>query len=144
MNLLPISHRQQSQQADCLAACTAMILEYLHVPVQYENLLRLLNVRSFGASLFNLRNLQKLGLFVVIKEGHFSDLQSYLDMGLPVVVSVSTAELRSYWRNSADHAVIVVCIDTNFVYVHDPVLPSAPQIVAIQEFESAWLEQDYW
>jgi hypothetical protein len=97
MNLLPISHRQQSQQADCLAACTAMILEHLHVPVQYENLLRLLNVRSFGASLFNLRNLQKLGLFVVIKEGHFSDLQSYLDMGLPVVVSVSTAELRSYW-----------------------------------------------
>jgi hypothetical protein len=40
--------------------------------------------------------------------------------------------------------VIVIGIDTNFVYVHDPVLPSAPQIVAIQEFESAWLEQDYW
>ena len=75
MNLLLISHRQQSQQADCLAACTAMLLEYLHVPVQYENLLRLLNVRSFGASLSNLRNLQKLGLSVVIEEGQFSALR---------------------------------------------------------------------
>lgn len=144
MNLLLISHRQQSQQADCLAACTAMLLEYLHVPVQYENLLRLLNVRSFGASLFNLRNLQKLGLSVVIEEGHFSDLQFYLNMGLPVIVAVSTAELTSYWMDSTDHVVIVIGIDTDSVYIHDPVLSSAPQIVALQEFESAWLDQDYW
>ena len=44
MNLLPISHRQQIQQADCLAACAAMLLDYLHVPIQYKYLLRLLQV----------------------------------------------------------------------------------------------------
>ena len=58
MNLLPISHRQQIQQADCLAACAAMLLDYLQVPMQYEYLLRFLKVRSFGTSLFNLSNLK--------------------------------------------------------------------------------------
>ncbi len=31
MSLLPISHHQQDQQADCLAACAAMVLSYLQV-----------------------------------------------------------------------------------------------------------------
>jgi ABC-type bacteriocin/lantibiotic exporter with double-glycine peptidase domain len=144
MNLLPISHRQQILQADCLAACAAMILDYLHVPIQYEHLLRLLKVRSFGTSLFNLRNLQTLGLFVLIEEGNIAVLQAHLEMGLPPIVAVSTVRLASYWTEDTDHAVIVVGIDANFVYLHDPEFTSAPQVVDIKEFESAWLDQDYW
>ena len=144
MPLLSVSHRQQIQQADCLAACAAMILAYLHVPVQYEYLLRLLKVRAFGTSLFNLRNLQTLGLFVLIEEGNLADLQTHLEMGLPPIVAVSTARLSSYWTEDTDHAVIVVGIDNDFVYLHDPDLATAPQVVDIKEFESAWLDQDYW
>lgn len=32
MTLLPVSHRRQQQQADCLAACAAMALDYLLDP----------------------------------------------------------------------------------------------------------------
>lgn len=144
MNLLPISHRQQIQQADCLAACAAMLLDYLQVPMQYEHLLRLLKVRSFGTSLFNLRNLQTLGLFILIEEGDLARLQTHLAIGLPPIVAVSTARLSSYWTEDTDHAVVVIGIDNEFVYLHDPDLSSAPTVVTIEEFESAWLDQDYW
>lgn len=143
MNLLPISHRQQIQQADCLAACAAMILDYLHIPIQYKYLLNLLKVRSFGTSLFNLHNLQTLGLFVLIEEGDMAVLQAHLNTGLPPIVAVSTAQL-SYWTEDTDHAIVVVGIDEDFVYLHDPDRPTAPQKVSIKEFESAWLDQDYW
>lgn len=143
MNLLPVSHRQQIQQADCLAACAAMVLEYLQVPVEYKDLLRLLNVRAFGASLSNVMNLQTLGLFAAVREGHFSSLQFHLESGLPVVVAVSTGKL-TYWNHEdCDHVVVVVGMDDEWIYAHDPAFPTAPSQIAHQEFESAWLEQDY-
>jgi hypothetical protein len=112
--------------------------------MQYDYLLRLLNIRSFGTSLFNLRNLQTLGLFVLIQEGDLTSLQFYLDIGLPLIVAVRAARLASYWTEDTDHAIVVVGIDSNFVYVHDPDLPSALQVIPLREFESAWLDQDYW
>ena len=48
--LLPVLHQQQRQQADCLAACAAMILAYLDVDIEYDQLLRLLKVKPFGAA----------------------------------------------------------------------------------------------
>ena len=41
MTLLTVSHRQQTQQADCLAACAAMVLDYLHIPISYNKLTHL-------------------------------------------------------------------------------------------------------
>lgn len=36
--LLPVLHRPQIDQADCLAACVAMVLNYLQIPVNYLKL----------------------------------------------------------------------------------------------------------
>jgi len=144
MNLLPVLHRQQSQQADCLAACAAMVLNYLQLPIDYKRLLRMLNVKTYGASLHNLHNLASLGLFVLVEEGDIAKLQAHLEIGLPPIIPVSTAKLLSYWKEDTDHAVVVVGIDDEWVYLNDPEFTSAPQVITLQEFESAWLEQDYW
>ena len=66
MPWLPISHRQQRQQADCLAACTAMLLDYWQRPVPYDSLLRVLQIGSAGAPFRNLQYLESLGVSVLI------------------------------------------------------------------------------
>ena len=62
MTLLAVSHQPQKQESDCLAACSAMVLDYLHVPYTYPQLLRLLQIQSFGAWFRNIQFLQALGL----------------------------------------------------------------------------------
>ncbi len=64
--LLPVLHRPQIDQADCLAACAAMVLGYLQIPVNYDRLQRLLNVRYFGAFFSDIENLHVLGVSVTI------------------------------------------------------------------------------
>ncbi len=142
MNLLPISHRRQQQQADCLAACAAMVLDYLQVPISYVRLLRLLNIRAHGAAFANLRNLANLGVAVVVAEGDLEHLQKLLASGLPPLVAVATREL-GYWTEDTDHVVVVTGIAGNLVYIHDPDLGAGPVAVTRVQFESAWLEEDY-
>ena len=142
MNSLPISHRRQQQQADCLAACAAMVLDYLQIPVKYDRLMRLLNIRAYGAAFANLRQLTGLGVTVVVAEGHFAQLQLLLATGLPLPVAVATREL-AYWTEDTDHVVVVVGIEDDLVYIHDPDLSTGPIPVSRVEFESAWLEEDF-
>ena len=142
MSLLPISHQRQHQQADCLAACAAMTLNYLQIPVNYSQLLRLLNIRPHGAAFANLHNLTRLGVAVLVAEGDLELLQQFLTIGLPPLVAVATREL-AYWADDTDHVVVVAGITDNQVYVHDPDLGSGPIPVPRVQFESAWLEEDF-
>ena len=71
-------------------------------------------------------------------------LERWLVQGLPSIVAVSTSELTSYWISDTDHAVVVIGIDEEIVYLHDPDQIDGLQQVTRTEFESAWLEQDYW
>ena len=142
MNLLPISHRRQQQQADCLAACAAMVLDYLQVPIGYDRLLRLLNIRAHGAAFANLRNLANLGVAVVVAEGDLDQIEKFLAIGLPPLVAVATREL-GYWTEDTDHVVVVTGVAGNLVYIHDPDLDAGPVVVTRVQFESAWLEEDY-
>jgi ABC-type bacteriocin/lantibiotic exporter with double-glycine peptidase domain len=142
MTLLPVSHHRQKQQADCLAACAAMVLGYLHVPVAYNRLTHLLRVSEIGTPFRNLSYLRPLGLSVLIAEGDLEALREHLDSGLPVIVDVDTAQLP-YWDEATDHAVVVIGVDDQQVYLHDPSTSGAPHIVSLTEFELAWLEKDY-
>jgi ABC-type bacteriocin/lantibiotic exporter with double-glycine peptidase domain len=142
MQLLNVPHRQQRADADCLAACAAMVLEYLAVPIRYDRLLRLLRVEAAGASFFNLSALESLGLSILVAEGTMDTLPYLLDLALPIVVSVDTAEL-SYWQQSARHALVIVGLDDQLVYANDPAFGKAPQAIPDHSFESAWLQRDY-
>ena len=57
--------------------------------------------------------------------------------------SVSSVKVSGHWRDT-DHAVVVIGIDEEIVYLHDPDQIDGLQQVTRTEFESAWLEQDYW
>jgi predicted double-glycine peptidase len=75
--------------------------------------------------------------------GKLEDLHTHLESGLPPIVYVDTGELRSYWAESTNHAVVVIGIEDDRVYLNDPDFETAPQTVSIAEFILAWLEQDY-
>lgn len=142
MSLLAVSHRKQLQQSDCLAACAAMLLEHLQLPIEYARLVQLLAIRSYGAAFSNLRRLEELGVSVVIEKGSLAKLRRALDQGLPIVVAVNTGPL-TYWTDDTAHALVVVGIEQETVLVNDPEFSQAPQAVPLDEFLLAWLEQDY-
>ena len=147
MTLLSVLHRQQKQEADCLAACTQIVLNYLHISIPYSRLLQLLETDRAGSYFSKIKKLEAdLGLVVELVQGN-DDLDlfyRYLDQALPVIVFVNTAELKSYWTVPTFHAVVVTGLDNELIYLHDPYFPDAPKEVQRDEFLLAWLEQDYW
>jgi ABC-type bacteriocin/lantibiotic exporter with double-glycine peptidase domain len=141
MPLLPISHYRQHQQSECLAACAAMVLDYLQIPFQYNHLIQLLRIGIAGASFRNLRYLKALGVQISIERGDVDILQAHIQRGLAPIVFVATGELP-YWDEPTNHAVVAVGIDDGKVYLNDPAFPDAPQVVPIDEFVLAWIEMD--
>jgi len=140
--LLPVPHRIQRRQADCLAACAAMILEYLGRPTDYARLVTLLGIRDFGAPSSNIRQLAKLGLSVSFRQGAPGDLAAHLLHGEPCIVFLRTGELP-YWQEDTGHAVVLVGMDEDVVYLNDPAFAQTPQRVSHGDFLLAWLEFDY-
>lgn len=141
MTLLSVSHLKQQQSADCLAACAAMVLEYLQVPVNYRQLLRILRVEYFGAFFRNLQHLESLGVHILIDEGNFDALQKHLETGLPVIVPVITSELP-YWDVDTHHAVVVVGIDDEIIYLNDPYFEKLQEI-PLEDFRLAWFAKEF-
>ena len=76
MRLLPISHLEQRQQADCLAACSAMLLDYLQVSIKYKKLVKRLRIGYGGAPFRNLHDLEAFGVSVEIKQGEIETLRA--------------------------------------------------------------------
>lgn len=147
MTLLSVLHRQQSQEADCLAACTQIVLQYLQISLPYSRLLRILETNRAGSYFSKIKKPEAaLGFTVELAEGHddLDLLYSYLNQALPVIVFVNTAELKSYWMVPTFHAVVVTGLDDELIYLHDPYFADAPKEVRRDEFLLAWLEQDYW
>lgn len=137
MPSLPISHHPQQQQADCLAACAFMVLSHLQRPVAYAKLIKLLQIGYAGAPFSNLHYLESWGLSVTIRQGDLATLRHYLTQGIPPIVFVATNEL-SYWHEATNHAVVIIGMDDEFVWVNDPGF-DAPITIPILEFDLAWL-----
>lgn len=138
---LAVSHRSQHQQADCLAACAAMVLAYIGSPIEYDQLLRLLGIRYYGAAFSNLRNLEALGVSVAITRDNIDGLQGHLGSGSPVIVALNTDALP-YWEDDTAHAVVVIGIEHDQVLLNDPAFEQAPQVVPLDAFLIGWIEQD--
>jgi len=98
---LNVSNVRQQRQADCLAACAAMVVSYLQLPFSYERARHIIGVTSIGAPFHRLERLREWRLSVVIGEGSLETLAEYLQLGLPVIVAVGTGEL-SYWQIDKD------------------------------------------
>lgn len=138
---LPVPHREQQQASDCLAACAAMVLDYLDKPTSYNRLLSLLRIGPIGAPRRNILQLTRLGIDVAYREATLPLVAELLQAGLPIIAFVDTGEL-SYWSVSTNHALVLVGLNEENVYVNDPAFPDAPISVSVGEFDLAWLNGD--
>lgn len=139
---LPVSHQKKRHRSDCLAACAAMVLNYLRQPIPYARLLRLLGIApDLGAPASNVRRLSSLNVSVEYGAGTIDDLAEHIARGVPCIAFVHTIHL-GYWTEATRHAVVVVGMGEEHVYLNDPFFDIAPQVVSRLEFELAWDEMD--
>lgn len=141
--LLPISHRQQTGKADCLIFCVMMVLDYLGCARSIAQLIRLFEMDpEVGMPASRIKRLEQWGLTVFYGSGTLDDLHQHLVQGRPCVVFLDTLHL-SYWSESVRHAVLVVGIGNDCIYLDDPFFDHAPQRVGRLEFMLAWDEFDH-
>jgi ABC-type bacteriocin/lantibiotic exporter with double-glycine peptidase domain len=140
---LPIPHHKQQHRADCLAACVAMVLNYLGLSIRYSRLLKLLDISpDLGAPAPNIHKLSDLGIAVIYRHaGVLRDLEQNIAEGSPCITFVNTLHL-SYWTETTRHTVVVAGLDAQQVYLYDPFFDNTPQTVAKLEFMLAWDEMD--
>ncbi len=140
--LLPVPHLQQPRDGDCLPACVYMVLAYMGIKTKFWRLRWLLGTKSFGTPFLHIRHLESLGITINTRaNGSLAVLHQYLTQNYPCIVSIQTENLP-YWNHNALHAVVVVGMDENYIYLNDPDLPDAPIPVMQGDFDLAWLAQD--
>lgn len=140
--ILPVPHLHQPAPGECLPACAAMVLTYLGVRVNYRQLLRLLQTQvGYGTPFSNIQTLTKMKVKITYKQGRLDDLWRFLQAGNPVLTPVQTRELP-HWVEDVPHAVVVVGMDNQVVYINDPAFPNAPVSVPHGDFDLAWLEHN--
>lgn len=137
---LSVPYLPQRQEGECVVACAMMLLKHLGVSAEYDRLLQLFGTQHFGTFSSQIRKLESLDLAVIYKHGTFDELAEHLANNRPCIAFVMTGELP-YWTDNTSHAVVVVGLDDDFIYLHDPDFKQDVQ-VARGDFDLAWLEWD--
>jgi uncharacterized protein YvpB len=65
-----------------------------------------------------------------------------LQNGVPCITFVQAGELP-YSNSEGFHAVVVIGMDEQTVYINDPASDVAPQAVPLDDFRLAWSEFEY-
>jgi ABC-type bacteriocin/lantibiotic exporter with double-glycine peptidase domain len=141
---LSIPFHKQQAAGYCLPACVQMVLAYQQIDRSQTDLATELKVRaSLGTPTRSVLGLASEQLRVVYGEGIEATLQKWLALSLPVIVFVQAGEL-SYWQGELfQHAVVVVGLVGNTVWLLDPDMDEIAIAVDLDEFMLAWLGMDY-
>lgn len=140
--ILPLEFVQQRRGGECLAACAAMVLNYIGKPIAYRRLVSILEaIPKVGTSSSKIQRLARLGVSVHYQQGTLNRLFEHLQNNQPSIVFVKTIELP-YRTDITDHAVVVVGFDEQSIYLHDPEFIESPISVPHGDFDLAWLEHD--
>lgn len=134
----------QLNHGECLAACASMVCTYLQIAINYNQLLRVLDIETgVGTPFSKIRNLEKRGISVIYEEyGTIEELYNLLSAGWPTIVSVETSELFHWRKLRSQHVVVVSGMDEQYIYINDPAFPSSILKIPIGDFDLAWLPQD--
>ena len=140
-NSLAVPHLEQSGEGDCLPACAAMILAYLQEPVDVTRIARLLGTQEFGSIASRIQKLAEWNYEVVYQSGSLARLRDLIAADVPPIAFVWTGDLP-YWAINTPHAVVVIGLDNDNVYVNDPAVSISPQSISVGDFLLAWAEFD--
>jgi ABC-type bacteriocin/lantibiotic exporter with double-glycine peptidase domain len=119
-----------------------MVLDYLGRKESYQRIVEILNTRSYGTPAENTLRLTQLGIQVTLRELTLTEIEQHLRQNSPVIAFVNTADLP-YWKIDTDHAVVVLGIDEESVYLDDPYFDQAPQQISRSSFELSMIRFDY-
>jgi ABC-type bacteriocin/lantibiotic exporter with double-glycine peptidase domain len=147
MLLSNFTHRQQRRESDCLVACAEMVLNYLGLSIDYARVAKILRAGADFTPFSHLRYLEQWGLSVMLgTQGDVSLFETYIEIGLPVIVAVKTLNWPHWDDIITEHAVLVVGIDQahDLIYIHDPFFAEAPIELELLRFETGWEEKERW
>jgi predicted double-glycine peptidase len=121
-----------------------MVLAYLGVHRSQDQLAHQLGMYTeLGVPASHITRLQTTSLNIAYGEGTLTDITGYLARDTPVIVFVQAGELNQWRGFRFQHAVVVVGLDEQTVYLLDPDLGPTPLSVPRDEFLLAWSEMDY-
>jgi ABC-type bacteriocin/lantibiotic exporter with double-glycine peptidase domain len=118
-----------------------MILTYLQYPVEEDEVTALFEADDAGVTASRILRLEQWGFQVIYGSTTFQELQAWLAQDLPPIVLVHT-QFLDYWATNTAHAVVVVGIEGDSVYLNDPAFDMAPQLASLDGFLAAWIEMD--
>ena len=142
---LKVPHIRQKSDADCLVACTAMLLEFAEFRADYTQLYRVLGTSELGTPHSRIQRLSQLysDLLLTYRSGDLEDVVACLESGYPVALFVNAKDLP-YWGETSGHAIVVVGYADQHFYINDPKFDIAPQIVTQGDIDLAWEAFDYF
>jgi len=116
-----------------------MVLKYIGVKRSQAELAEQMHaIPGAGIVGRHILNLQTSDIHVVYAQGAIEHLATWLAKEIPIIVFVQTAELP-YWHGAeAQHAVVVVGLDQEHVYVLDPAQEPNVIAVAVGDMALAW------
>ena len=119
-----------------------MVAAYDGRPLTQVEAARWLGATEIGTPARNVNRLESHGFAVIYQEGSLQFLSEALDHGVPCILFLRTGDL-SYWSVDTAHALVLVGIEEDRAYVHDPLFPDAPLVVPVDALMLAWSMFDY-
>ena len=138
---LKVPHLPQTTDGTCLEACVCMVLAYLQQPVVESKVFDLFGAEAVGTPASRILRLERWGFKVTYGSTTLEELRVWLAQGVPPIALVHT-QFLDYWTTSTPHAVVVVGMADDQVYLNDPAFETAPQIASLDGFLAAWIEMD--
>jgi ABC-type bacteriocin/lantibiotic exporter with double-glycine peptidase domain len=121
-----------------------MVLAYWGDFQPQEQLAKQLELRPYlGTPVRNIHRLASIRLRTVVDQGDLLTLQKWLDHDVPVIAFIQAGELP-HWRGEYfQHAVVIVAMNGQSVWMLDPDMGEEPVVVGIDDFMLAWGGLDY-
>lgn len=142
---LSLQHSPEQDDGYCLPACAQMVLAHLGVSVTQDALAKTLKLYPFvGTRHSNIKKLASATIKVTHEEGDLTVIRRWLEQGTPVIVFVQGGDLPHWSGKFSQHAVVVVGIENNLIYIMDSALPDGPTPVDEESFMLAWSWFDYY
>ncbi|NCP34602.1 MAG: hypothetical protein COW34_01930 [Armatimonadetes bacterium CG17_big_fil_post_rev_8_21_14_2_50_66_6] len=135
--LLPVPHRKQETPWTCLPVCVRMVLEFHGFPRSEGEISNLLETTPLGTRSANVWALRRWGFHADREPLALARVEASLEGNLPVIALVWTRELP-HWQTDDPHAVVVVGLTADSVYLNDPAKDQAPLACPRETFMAAW------